>query len=500
MENTMQTMAPQKAGAQLLVRPRTLTIDDLTEVLKELPIPVKVQDGFLVLETSLRGWTFKEPVKVPLEQVLAVREKGLVPYILRAFGSERPKLIPWTFENESIVKLARHFLRGFSGSPMTLYTYADTISRYSLFLNGHSPDMIIHDAKAGGNIADEVRVKQHIGFVEDYRAQLEDDGLTKGRVHCCVKHLRTFYRIHGINIELEEPPKRGQVTYKDRAPTPDELTRILELASLRDKVLITLGALGGFRESTISMLTYGHVREDAEKGAGLIHIHVPAEITKGKYHDYDTFLGAEGTEYLRLYINLRKNGFPDRRLPPEELTDKSPLVRDETVHAVKAIAPKQIRRTANHLFLKAGVVSKPKGRMYEVRFHSLRKFFKTQMLAAGVQESYVDYFMGHTIDTYHDIQSLGIEKLRTIYAKASLSIRPKTKAAKIEQLKDLMRAMDEQIRVLSREASTEPARVHVDGQSTSQQLQVRQLLASALRDLLQQEEASQGLTSQNSTK
>src|SRR5439155_22220527 len=304
----MQTTIPAHTGTTILVRPKTLTIDEVLEAAKDLPTPVRVEDGFLVLEESLRGWKFKEPLKVSLENVLAVREKGLIPYIIQTFGSERPGLIPWAFQNKTIVKMARHFLRGFSGSPMTLYTYSDTISRYSLFLNGHSPDMIINDAKAGGNIVDDVRLKQHVGFVEDYRAQLEDDGLTKGRVHCCVKHLRTFYRVNGIKLELDEPPKRGQVTYKDRSPSPDELTHVLELASPRDKVLITLGALGGFREGTISMLTYGYVKEDLEKGAGLIHIHVPSEITKGKYHDYDTFLGAEAADYLRVYIALRTKG------------------------------------------------------------------------------------------------------------------------------------------------------------------------------------------------
>ena len=34
--------------------------------------------------------------------------------------------------------------------------------------------------------------------------------------------------------------------------------------------------------------------------------------------------------------------------------------------------------------------------------------------------------MGHTIDTYEDVQSLGIETLRNLYTTAGLAIRPKT--------------------------------------------------------------------------
>jgi hypothetical protein len=66
--------------------------------------------------------------------------------------------------------------------------------------------------------------------------------------------------------------------------------------------------------------------------------------------------------------------------------------------------------------VKAGLLKAPRGRMYELRLHSLRKYFKTQLSALGVQSDYVDYMMGHTVSVYNDIQSLGVEKLRNVYA------------------------------------------------------------------------------------
>jgi len=57
-------------------------------------------------------------------------------------------------------------------------------------------------------------------------------------------------------------------------------------------------ALGGFGEGTLIRLKDRHVRTDLEKGVVPIHVHVEAEITKGKYHDYDTYLGAEAATYL----------------------------------------------------------------------------------------------------------------------------------------------------------------------------------------------------------
>lgn len=96
--------------------------------------------------------------------------------------------------------------------------------------------------------------------------------------------------------------------------------------------------------------------------------------------------------------------------------------------------------------------------MYELRTHSLRKFFKTNMEHAGVKTDYVEYMMGHTVDTYNDIQSLGIENLRNIYAAASLEIRPKTTASKMKAVKEMIRAYGvDPDQILTREALAEAA-------------------------------------------
>ena len=99
--------------------------------------------------------------------------------------------------------------------------------------------------------------------------------------------------------------------------------------------------------------------------------------------------------------------------------------------------------------------------MYDLRVHSIRKYFKTQMLALGVQPDYVDYMMGHTVDTYHDIQSIGVDTLRNVYAVAGLAIRKKTQVNKVDALKEIIRAWGmnpEQL--LAREALAEGAITH----------------------------------------
>ena len=122
--------------------------------------------------------------------------------------------------------------------------------------------------------------------------------------------------------------------------------------------------------------------------------------------------------------------------------------------------------------------------MYDVRVHSLRKFFKTQLVASGVPESHPDYMMGHVTDTYNDVQRLGVEKLPQIYANAALTIKPKTRVSKIDALKEMVRAMGmNPEQVLTREAFTEPAATYI-GSEPLQNHQV-QVLTRTLRELIE---------------
>jgi len=200
--------------------------------------------------------------------------------------------------------------------------------------------------------------------------------------------------------------------------------------------------------------------------------------------DYDTFLGAEAARFLKLYIEQRKKG--TAKIPPENLTDESPLIRDETRTTPKSIGSKQVRKLVHQLYLKAGLIKQPRGRMYDLRVHSLRKYFKTQLLALGVQPDYVDYMMGHTIDTYHAIQSLGIDKLRNAYEASGLAIRPKTQVSKVEALKEIIRAwgMNPE-QVLTRDALADGATTH----KSTEDIENHQLaiLSSQLKQLIRQE-------------
>ena len=116
----------------------------------------------------------------------------------------------------------------------------------------------------------------------------------------------------------------------------------------------------------------------------------------------------------------------------------------------------------------------------------MRKYFKTQMTALGVQPDYVEYMMGHTVSTYHDIESTGMEFLRNVYRTAGLTIAPKKKGWELEALKAFARGIGlDPEKVLTKAAFTEPHRAYV----TAEDLEAAhtKTLSLAIKDLIKQE-------------
>jgi hypothetical protein len=422
------TLAPS------ISRNRQLSLEEL----KSLNLPLTFQDDQVTIYTSLTGWKLKSPVTIGLQKILETKEKGLVDYIIRSCLNDRPGIIPFIFEYQSTLKLARHFLRHLSASHRSCLLYSVNLRRYATWL-GYSPDLIIQDVKPIGAIPDPIKVQNHCGFLNDYLAELQDDDLKPAAVNNCIKAVKTFYRVNGVDVKLSERLSR-KVAYKDRAPKPEEITTMIDKSAIREAFIIAAIATGGFREGTFCRLKYRHVKEDLEAKRFPIHIHVEAEITKGKYHDYDTFINAEASQLLKMYISDRRRG--SRYTPPEDINDESPLIRsDHNANKVLGVSEKTIRKIVHTIAVAADVSQKlPNSWMYSVRTHSLRKWFRTQMSASKIDSEITKYFMGKTIDTYEDVQSLGIETLRNLYVSAGLAIRPKTQANRIEQLKEIIRA------------------------------------------------------------
>ena len=126
--------------------------------------------------------------------------------------------------------------------------------------------------------------------------------------------------------------------------TPEELSGVTEIADVKEKTIVNILALSGIGIGTLVKLTYGHVRKDLEAGIVPIHIHVEKEITKGKYQDYDTFIGlnrnANATPIFHQLASLPLSERTSRinaleKSPTEERVSKNSYFEGYSLHSYK---------------------------------------------------------------------------------------------------------------------------------------------------------------------
>jgi hypothetical protein len=192
----------------------------------------------------------------------------------------------------------------------------------------------------------------------------------------------------------------------ERVPTKDELRSILSTASPRGRVIAGLMAFTGVRPEVLGNMrgTDGLRIKDIPdlkiEGKNVTFENIPAQVivrpqlSKAK-HRYFTFLGPEGCDYLKAYLEQRIAG-------GEELSPDSPVIRVspgfETMgqyHGPKAepfIVSRNITREVREAM-------RPR---YTWRPYVLRAYFDTQLLLAEssgrMSHSYRAFFMGHKGD------------------------------------------------------------------------------------------------------
>lgn len=75
---------------------------------------------------------------------------------------------------------------------------------------------------------------KHAEFLDDFIGELQAAGLAPGTISNHVKGVKTLYRASRLRLDLPYRLTR-RVIYKDRAPTPEELQQLIDLADLTNE-------------------------------------------------------------------------------------------------------------------------------------------------------------------------------------------------------------------------------------------------------------------------
>lgn len=279
---------------------------------------------------------------------------------------------------DNIVSLRR------MGSPATLNGYIQGVRRFVEYLGLRDPEEALEKIKNGEIDTFAALDNQGDGFID------------KSLERYAHRTVRSF--LFGIKkwldlgeVKLEwgkvEFPTTTMIQETDRAPTREELRRILNHASLRDRVAVAILASSGLRVGTLLSLTWGDVCLDYPDVA---RISVTSRIGRkfsrrvgngsgGRF--YATFITPEAKRLLLEYRRYREsNG--------EEIRPGSPLIE----YNGKSITLSAFEHKWAALLAKAGLAERAQ-RWHKLHLHTLRKFFRSNCI--GVDPSYREFWMGH---------------------------------------------------------------------------------------------------------
>ena len=266
-------------------------------------------------------------------------------------------------------------------------------------------------------------------------------GLAPKTISFYLSLVRKWLRVMGVHVDnrairdLVEIP-RVEPSKSDRAPTREELRRILLNCSPRNRVMFQLIAVCGLRLSEALRLKVGDVIMDG--GLGAPHLRVKSAKT-GRIRLVP--LTGEMAEILRDYIGRGRD--PDEYLFHPGGRPRKQIHKDDAYkYFMEAVR-------------KAGLLRKDSsGRGYELHPHSLRKFFKTQLESAGVNPLLIERWMGHNLgsvaqayfrpsDEYLRKEWQKAEEALTLYLK-----RPNRRSEIEETIESMRRKLDLMWRML----------------------------------------------------
>ncbi len=163
------------------------------------------------------------------------------------------------------------------------------------------------------------------------------------------------------------------------------MTKIIMLASLRERAYMVVMAQSGLRPCTISKLKVGDVEQILQLETPIpCKIDVRKEIEKGQLgKGHPSFIGEDGVKYLKMYLATRINLTAESWL---FVAGQNSLCEKSVSNTFRKCAKKLNQSGALNYKIRS---QKPS----ELRLYSLRKFFRKFANQMGFE--HVNYLMNH---------------------------------------------------------------------------------------------------------
>jgi site-specific recombinase XerD len=261
---------------------------------------------------------------------------------------------------------------------------------------------------------------------QDFVRKLEREGKAGSYIARFKKVILSWLKFNDIRLQLTvniSGENETPTIANERVPSKEELARVLRKATSRGRVAIAIMAFSGLRPESLGDyegtdgLRLGDIKDlrisdeiQFDKAPSMVM--VKNKLSKAR-HQYFSFIGEEGTTYIREYLE-------ERRKQGEELTYDSPLLQFD-VRGVKKnnfLRTTLVTRDIREAIEQAGLKMRP---------YVLRAYFSTALDIAEskglISHPWRQFIMGHKGDIearYSTNKRLSpdmIEEMRLSYQK-----------------------------------------------------------------------------------
>jgi len=308
-------------------------------------------------------------------------------------------------------------------SPKTAKSYLSSLKKFCDWCNKTPPQLII-DRDSEKNVADPNKRTGTRNLILDFRMFLEQKGYAPKTINALDGAIRSFFTAilgrEGM-VNVGNYPNRDVSKTKDLVPTLEEVKRMIDVSDISVKFSIIFLAQTGMRPDDALKLRVGDVQRELDLGKCPLAItFLPEKDRNRNIGERITFLGKDGIDILKQYLDWRRSG--------ETITPDSPLFvgrsKKYNGKSTEALKKLMMNLRIQEAAKKAGVGNN-NGKYGRMRAYCLRKFFITQMTNHGVEDKIVNFFTCHKISPVDLVYwSRRVEELREIYRHREKYLNP----------------------------------------------------------------------------
>lgn len=266
-------------------------------------------------------------------------------------------------------------------------------------------DLLVHFARFDRRMAEDFMIRRIVEWRVRVRAP------TLRTYASAVKSLLEFEEVEVSWRRVKKALPRARFVASDRAPTLEEIRRVLNWCRGRSCVMVLVMVSSGIRIGAFQHLRVGDYRV-LESGVGLIKVY------RGFPEEYFSFLTPEAVKAVEEY-------FEGRRLIGEKVGADSPFLRDMWDSRNGAGFPERaswvktdtLENQMHDLWVLAGVKRRNEGLGEFKSCHGFRKWFKTRA-SQTMKRNDVELLVGHLSGIDASYYKPTLEELEREYLKA----------------------------------------------------------------------------------